>query len=173
MTVKDEKQAVDADGTEGTATNPRLSKGAKEALRLAFDPAGGPVQDIVLREMARYAGAAAAELASSAASGPASVVVSLAEAQQAAANAMGAARPPVPTALELFAPLTAAARQTESDRETLRVAAELASSPPAPRGPRAGRTTRVRGRPRRGWTFPSSERCPCRECRRFPWTQSC
>ena len=125
MTVKDEKQAVDADGTEGTATNPRLSKGAKEALRLAFDPAGGPVQDIVLREMARYAGAAAAELASSAASGPASVVVSLAEAQQAAANAMGAARPPVPTALELFAPLTAAARQTESDRETLRVAAEL------------------------------------------------
>ena len=126
----------------------------------------------MLREMARYAGAAAAELASSAASGPASVVVSLAEAQQAAANAMGAARPPVPTALELFAPLTAAARQTESDRSA-QVAAELASSPPAPRGPRAGRTTRVRGRPRRGWTFPSSERCPCRECRRFPWTQSC
>ena len=125
MTVKDEKRPVDADGTDRAAKNPKLSKGAKEALRLAFDPAGGPVQDIVLREMARYAGAAAAELASSAASGPASIVVSLAEAQQAAANAMGAARPPVPTALEFFAPLTAAARQTESDRETLRVAAEL------------------------------------------------
>ena len=83
MTVKDEKQVVDADGAEGTATNPRLSKGAKEAP--ACLRAGGPVQDIVLREMARYAGAAAAELASSAASGPASVVVSLAEAQQAAA----------------------------------------------------------------------------------------
>jgi hypothetical protein len=39
--------------------------------------------------------------------------------------AVGPARPPVPTAIELFAPLTAAARQTESDRETLRVAAEL------------------------------------------------
>jgi hypothetical protein len=31
----------------------------------------------------------------------------------------------VPTAIELFAPLTAAARQTEADRETLRVAEEL------------------------------------------------
>ena len=104
----------------------KLSKGAREALRLAFDPAGGPVQDILLREMARYAGAAASEAAASVAAAPASaLVMGLAEAQQAAAEAMGPARPPVPTALELLAPISAATRQTESDRETLRVAAEL------------------------------------------------
>ena len=84
------------------------------------------MQDILLREVARYAAAAASELATSVATAPASaLVMGLAEAQQAAAEAMGPARPPVPTAMELLAPLTAAARQTESDRETLRVAAEL------------------------------------------------
>jgi len=103
-----------------------MSQGAKEALRLAFAPDGGPVQDILLREMARYAAAAASELAMSVSTAPASaLLIGLAEAQQTAAEAMGPARPPLPTAMELFAPFTAAARQTEADRETLRVAVEL------------------------------------------------
>ena len=104
----------------------KLNSGAKEALRLAFAPDGGPVQDILLREMARYAGAAASELATSAATAPASAfVLGLARAQQQAADSLGPARPPLPTAIEFFAPLTAAAQQTEADRETLRVAEEL------------------------------------------------
>jgi predicted unusual protein kinase regulating ubiquinone biosynthesis (AarF/ABC1/UbiB family) len=106
---------------------PKLSKGARDALRLAFDPAGGPVQDILLRETARYAGASLSELAEAAASAPATAfVLSLARAQQSVADTLGPNRPPVPTALELFQPLSRAARQTEADRETLRVAAELA-----------------------------------------------
>ena len=111
---------------DGEMKSGKLNQGTKEALRLAFATEGGPVQDILLREMARYAGAAASELAASAATAPASAfIMGLANAQQAAAEALGPARPPVPTAIELFAPITAAARQTEADRETLRVAAEL------------------------------------------------
>jgi aarF domain-containing kinase len=132
FTVDDDRRApADVEETAVAGGSPevrpkKLSKGAREALRLAFDPAGGPVQDILLREMARYAGAAASEAAASVAAAPASaLVMGLAEAQQAAAEAMGPARPPVPTALELLAPISAATRQTESDRETLRVAAEL------------------------------------------------
>ena len=105
----------------------KLSSGAREALRLAFDPAGGPVQDILLRETARYVGASVSELAEAAASAPATAfVLSLARAQQNVVDRLGSNRPPVPTALELFAPFGRAARQTEADRETLRVANELA-----------------------------------------------
>ena len=114
-------------GSEKKTRGAKLSKGARDALRLAFDPAGGPVQDILLRETARYAGASLSELAEAAASAPATAfVLSLARAQQSVADTLGPNRPPVPTALELFQPLSRAARQTEADRETLRVAAELA-----------------------------------------------
>ena len=105
----------------------KLSEGTREALKLAFDPAGGPVQDILLRETARYAGASLSELFESAASAPATAfVVSLAQAQQNVADNLGTNRPPVPTALELFKPLSMLSQQTEGDRETLAVAAELA-----------------------------------------------
>ena len=52
---------LERDGSEkgSEKKTPKLSKGARDALRLAFDPAGGPVQDILLRETARYAGARA------------------------------------------------------------------------------------------------------------------
>jgi len=115
-----------------------LSDGAKEALRLAFAPEGGPVQDIMLREMARYAAASASEAVSSVAAAPATALFrGLADAQQAAFTAMGPARPPLPTALEFFAPVAAATRQTEEDLETLRVAEELREliSGLAPGGP--------------------------------------
>jgi hypothetical protein len=85
------------------------------------------VQDILLRETARYVGASVSELAEAAASAPATAfVLSLARAQQNVADGLGSNRPPLPTALELFAPFGRAARQTEADRETLRVANELA-----------------------------------------------
>ena len=110
-----------------SSSSRKLSNGARDALRLAFDPAGGPVQDILLRETARYAGASLSELAEAVAAAPATALaLSLARAQQSVADNLGANRPPVPTVLELFQPLSRAARQTEADRETLRVAAELA-----------------------------------------------
>ena len=111
---------------EGPTASAGLSPGTKEALRLAFAPEGGPAQDILLRELARYAGAAATDAVASAAAAPAlGPLVALAEAQQRAADALGPARPPLPTAIELLAPLAAAARPTEADREALKVAAEL------------------------------------------------
>ena len=142
LSVKRVKQLANAFGNYSSITNVRespkeeavdgkpasagLSQGTKEALRLAFAPEGSPAQDILLRELARFTGAAASSAVNSAASAPAlGFLVGLAEAQQRAAEALGPARPPLPTAIELLAPLTAAARQTEADRETLRVAAEL------------------------------------------------
>ena len=141
LSVKRVKQLANAFGNYSSITNVRespkeavdgkpasagLSQGTKEALRLAFTPEGSPAQDILLRELARFTGAAASSAVNSAASAPAlGFLVGLAEAQQRAAEALGPARPPLPTAIELLAPLTAAARQTEADRETLRVAAEL------------------------------------------------
>ena len=141
LSVKRVKQLANAFGNYSSITNVRespspvdgdepasagLSQGTKEALRLAFAPEGSPAQDILLRELARFPGAAASNAVNSVASAPAlGFLVGLAEAQQRAAEALGPARPPVPTAIELFAPLTAAARQTEADRETLRVAEEL------------------------------------------------
>ena len=117
----------DSEKTNIEKKSKKLSSGAKEALRLAFDPKGGPVQDILLRETARYVGASVSELAEAAASAPATAfVLSLARAQQNVADGLGSNRPPLPTALELFAPFGRAARQTEADRETLRVANELA-----------------------------------------------
>ena len=138
---------LERDGSEkgSEKKTPKLSKGARDALRLAFDPAGGPVQDILLRETARYAGASLSELAEAAASAPATAfVLSLARAQQSVADTLGPNRPPVPTALELFQPLSRAARQTEADRETLRVAAELAElvSSGEPRGAKANGASR-------------------------------
>jgi hypothetical protein len=92
----------------------------------------------MLREMARYAAASASEAVSSVAAAPATALFrGLADAQQAAFTAMGPARPPLPTALEFFAPVAAATRQTEEDLETLRVAEELREliSGLAPGGP--------------------------------------
>jgi aarF domain-containing kinase len=117
----------DSEKTNIEKGSTKLSSGAKEALRLAFDPKGGPVQDILLRETARYVGASVSELAEAAASAPATAfVLSLARAQQNVADGLGSNRPPLPTALELFSTFGRAARQTEADRETLRVANELA-----------------------------------------------
>ena len=53
------------------------------------------------------------------------LVTGLLEAQQAAAEATRPQWLPVPTALELLAPVRSFARQTDADRETLKVAAEL------------------------------------------------
>ena len=138
---------LERDGSEkgSEKKTPKLSKGARDALRLAFDPAGGPVQDILLRETARYAGASLSELAEAAASAPADGVRAVAaRAQRSVADTLGPNRPPVPTALELFQPLSRAARQTEADRETLRVAAELAElvSSGEPRGAKANGASR-------------------------------
>jgi aarF domain-containing kinase len=84
-----EESGGGSSGKNGGKDGGGLNQGAKEALRLAFAPDGGPVQDILLREMVRYAGAAASELAASVAAAPASaLLVGLAEAQQAAAEAM-------------------------------------------------------------------------------------
>ena len=175
----------------GDGTHQKIPQGAREALKLAFVPEGGPVQDILLREMARYAGAAGSELATTIANAPAMALVNgkaliapcsghsftdwllvvsqctsvlctlaassssawpfvprlflsfpdcllkvkqftlwaliegLIEAQQAATDATRPDWLPVPTALELLAPVRSFVRQTEADRETLQVASEL------------------------------------------------
>ena len=118
LSVKRVKQLANAFGNYSSITNVRespkeeavdgkpasagLSQGTKEALRLAFAPEGSPAQDILLRELARFTGAAASSAVNSAASAPAlGFLVGLAEAQQRAAEALGPARPPLPTAIEL------------------------------------------------------------------------
>ena len=106
------KEAVD-----GKPASAGLSQGTKEALRLAFTPEGSPAQDILLRELARFTGAAASSAVNSAASAPAlGFLVGLAEAQQRAAEALGPARPPLPTAIELLAPLTRRDRRRRTAR---------------------------------------------------------
>ena len=91
-----------------------LSSGAKEALRLAFAPQGGPVQDIALRELARLYGAAVAE--------------AVAPILSAASTIAGAA--PAPESenerrLRDALLLGGALRATAADQETLRVAEEI------------------------------------------------
>lgn len=90
-----------------------LSSGAKEALRLAFSPEGGPVQDIALRELARFTGAAAAEAAAPLLAAPLNV-----------ASAFGAAAPAQASLRDALL-LGAALRVSEDDKETLRVAEEI------------------------------------------------
>ena len=108
----------------GAQAAPGLSSGAKEALRLAFAPQGGPVQAIALRELARLCGAAAAEAAA-----PVLAV----------ASAIAEAAPPPTSQAErrlrgalLFG---GALRATQADKETLRVAEEVwaALLPAAPK----------------------------------------
>lgn len=98
-----------------------LPSGAREALRLAFATKGGPVQDIALRELARLAGAAAAQAASPLLSAP-----------LAAASAFGAMAPmpetPAQRRLKDALLLGGALRATDADLETLRVAEEIGAA---------------------------------------------
>ena len=57
----------------------KISNSTREALKLAFDPSGGPIQDIALRELGRYAGALVSTTASSAIAGPFTAVESVAQ----------------------------------------------------------------------------------------------
>ena len=140
MTVKaGEATSGRRDGSEkgSEKKTPKLSKGARDALRFAFDPRAA-------RRRTSCSATGAIRLPAPSASSrrlprPRPGVrraVAGARAQQSVADTLGPNRPPVPTALELFQPLSRAARQTEADRETLRVAAELAElvSSGEPRG---------------------------------------
>ena len=88
----------------------KISNSTREALKLAFDPSGGPIQDIALRELGRYAGALVSTTASSAIAGPFTAVESLAQ-------TFGAS--------ESLQPLERATHVSEEDLETLKVVDEL------------------------------------------------
>ncbi|OUS47446.1 ABC1 family-domain-containing protein [Ostreococcus tauri] len=102
---------------EGSSTK-KISNSTREALKLAFDPAGGPIQDIALRELGRYAGALAATTASSAIAAPFSAAESLARSFGPAAQLLGSAQ-------ETLAPLERVTHASDEDIETLRVVDEL------------------------------------------------
>ena len=95
---------------DGDQPTTGLPSGVKEALRLAFAPEGGPVQDIALRELARYAGALSVEAAAP--------LLALPLQLQSTLPGSNSAASPVLTAFST----------TEADRETLRVADEIRST---------------------------------------------
>ncbi len=105
-----------APAAEIRARNPRppsgkkISNSTREALKLAFDPSGGPIQDIALRELGRYAGALVSTTASSAIAGPFTAVESVAQ-------TFGAS--------ESLQPLERATHVSGEDLETLKVVDEL------------------------------------------------
>ena len=88
----------------------KISNSTREALKLAFDPSGGPIQDIALRELGRYAGALVSTTASSAIAGPFTAVESVAQ-------TFGAS--------ESLQPLERATHVSGEDLETLKVVDEL------------------------------------------------
>lgn len=88
----------------------KISNSTREALKLAFDPSGGPIQDIALRELGRYAGALVSMTASSAIAGPFTAVESVAQ-------TFGAS--------ESLQPLERATHVSGEDLETLKVVDEL------------------------------------------------
>lgn len=98
--------------------NKKLSKSAREALKLAFDPAGGPIQDIALREIGRYAGALVSSAASSTIAAPLNAVESIAQSFTPAAELLNGAK-------KSLAPLERATHISQEDLETLKVAEEL------------------------------------------------
>jgi len=102
---------------KGTSTK-KISNTTREALKLAFDPSGGPIQDIALRELGRYAGALVSTTASSAIAAPFSAAESLAQSFGPAAELLGGAE-------KAFAPLARASVVSEEDLETLKVVDEL------------------------------------------------
>jgi aarF domain-containing kinase len=98
----------------------KISKSAREALKLAFDPTGGPIQDIALRELGRYAGALVSTTASSAIAAPLTAAESLAQSFGPAAELFEGAR-------STLAPLERATHASEEDVETMKVIEELQS----------------------------------------------
>ena len=96
----------------------KISSSTREALKLAFDPTGGPIQDIALRELGRYAGALASTTASSALSAPLSAAESFAQSFAPAAELLSSAQ-------GTLAPLERATHVSEEDLETLKVVDEL------------------------------------------------
>ena len=88
----------------------KISNSTREALKLAFDPSGGPIQDIALRELGRYAGALVSTTASSVIAGPFTAVESVAQ-------TFGAS--------ESLQPLERATHVSGEDLETLKVVDEL------------------------------------------------
>ena len=96
----------------------KISNSAKEALKLAFDPSGGPIQDIALRELVRYAGAFVSSAASSTIAAPFNAVESVAQSFSPAAELLSGAK-------NTLAPLERATHISQEDIETLQVAEEL------------------------------------------------
>jgi aarF domain-containing kinase len=85
---------------------------------LAFDPSGGPIQDIALRELGRYAGAFVSSAASSTIAAPFNAVESVAQSFSPAAELLSGAK-------NTLAPLERATHISQEDIETLQVAEEL------------------------------------------------
>lgn len=104
----------------GGGESKKISKSAREALKLAFDPTGGPIQDIALRELGRYAGAFVSTTASSAIAAPLTAAESLAQSFGPAAELLEGAR-------STLAPLERATHASEEDVETMKVIEELQS----------------------------------------------
>jgi len=104
----------------GGGESKKISKSAREALKLAFDPTGGPIQDIALRELGRYAGALVSTTASSAIAAPLTAAESLAQSFGPAAELLEGAR-------STLAPLERATHASEEDVETMKVIEELQS----------------------------------------------
>mmetsp|Transcript_31518 Transcript_31518/g.102686 ORF Transcript_31518/g.102686 Transcript_31518/m.102686 type:complete len:1118 (+) Transcript_31518:129-3482(+) len=110
------------------ASDDGLSPGTREALRLFLSPEGGPLQDIVLREIARYSSAAAMDAAEKTLHA-AFAEGSLLRLQHQAVEALGPARAvlaPLPTPYEVFDQfLKPNVTKTQADVETLEVAEAL------------------------------------------------
>jgi aarF domain-containing kinase len=103
-------KGVEKSAPAANKSGKKISNSTREALKLAFDPSGGPIQDIALRELGRYAGALVSTTASSAIAGPFTAVESLAQ-------TFGAS--------ESLQPLERATHVSEEDLETLKVVDEL------------------------------------------------
>ena len=114
------------------APPPVLGPAALDALRLAFSPAGGPLQDVLIREMSRLASSAAAVAAASlGASAPGRAAAALAQAQRTAAASLpdGPARwaaAPFTLPAELLAAAEPLMRATPVDNERVAAAREVA-----------------------------------------------
>jgi hypothetical protein len=102
----------------GKAGESRIPNSTREALKLAFDPSGGPIQDIALREIGRYAGALVSTTTSSAIAAPLNAAESFAQSFGPAAELLNSAR-------SSLAPLERATHASEEDLETLKVIEEL------------------------------------------------
>ncbi|KAK3281300.1 hypothetical protein CYMTET_10902 [Cymbomonas tetramitiformis] len=112
-------------GSSHAAESQGIPAATKEALRLMLAPEGGPLQDIVLREVARFSGAAMVDTVERAV-GEAFAENSLLYQQNALVQNLGPARvflAPFPTPYELYDGLIP--RKSADDESTLEVAAAL------------------------------------------------